>query len=699
MMAAAAGRRPAAGEGVEHAEPERGPGRGRDVIAPGRAIERRMDGATKGQIDELVTAAGAVVGRLADGGAAGSAGLVGGPVAGGKVGLTGRKVVGSGLLLVVVGVAFAVLLVSVAELRTATRLARHSQEVLVAANQLERLAIDLETGQRGFVITGQERFLGPWRAARVAVPGQASTLARLVAGDPAQQRRAQRLWRAVRSYVEDYSVGLVAAARRDPAAARTVAATQEGKRRVDAMRGEFDRLIGTEQGLAVARQQRAQGAARRAIGAAAGGLAGSVLLIGGLAGYLTRAIVRPVRSTAAVAGRLAGGDLGARMPQRRAGEIGGLQRSFNTMAGSLQASRAELGRLADEQAALRRVATLVARGVPAAEVFAALAQEAGRLLGADAAHVLRYEHDATVTLVAGWSRDGQALPVGTRSPIEEETLSALMLRTGQPARTDSHADHPGAIGTRIRQLGIRSSVACPITVQGRLWGATAVSSTQPQPLPPDTQARIALAASRARIVKAADQTRRRIERDLHDGIQQRLVSLALDLRATQASLPAQLGELHAQLDRVADGLSQALEELRETSRGIHPAALSQGGLGPALKVLARRCPLPVQADLKLQTRLPEPVEVAAYYVVAEALTNAAKHAHASLAHLAVQAHHDRLHLSVADDGVGGADPPRGSGLVGLSDRVQALGGTITVHSPTGQGTTLQIALPTGHDGD
>src|SRR6266511_4399567 len=708
MMAAAAGRRPAAGEGVEHAEPERGPGRGRDVIAPGRAIERRMDGATKGQIDELVTAAGAVVGRLADGGAAGSAGLVGGPVAGVRGGLTGRMVVGSGLLLVVVGVAFAVLLVSVAELRTATRLARHSQEVLVAANQLERLAIDLETGQRGFVITGQERFLGPWRAARVAVPGQASTLARLVAGDPAQQRRAQRLWRAVRSYVEDYSVGLVAAARRDPAAARTVAATQEGKRRVDAMRGEFDRLIGTEQGLAVA---------RRAIGAAAGGLAGSVLLIVGLAGYLTRAIVRPVRSTAAMAGRLAGGDLGARMPQRGAGEIGGLQRSFNTMAGSLQASRAELGRLADEQAALRRVATLVARGVPAAEVFAALAQEAGRLLGADAAHVLRYEHDATVTLVAGWSRDGQALPVGTRSPIEEETLSAQMLRTGQPARTDSHADHPGAIGTRIRQLGIRSSVACPITVQGRLWGATAVSSTQPQPLPPDTQARIAdftelaataiantqaraeLAASRARIVKAADQTRRRIERDLHDGIQQRLVSLALDLRATQASLPAQLGELHAQLDRVADGLSQALEELRETSRGIHPAALSQGGLGPALKVLARRCPLPVQADLKLQTRLPEPVEVAAYYVVAEALTNAAKHAHASLAHLAVQAHRDRLHLSVADDGVGGADPTRGSGLVGLSDRVQALGGTITVHSPTGQGTTLQIALPIDLKGD
>jgi signal transduction histidine kinase len=417
-----------------------------------------------------------------------------------------------------------------------------------------------------------------------------------------------------------------------------------------------------------------------------------------------------------MAGRLAGGELSARMPERGAGEIGVLERSFNTMAGSLQASRAQLGRLADEQAALRRVATLVARGVAPAEVFAAVAEEVGRLLGADAAHVLRYEHDGTVTLVAGWTREGDSLPVGTRYPIKEETLSALMLHTGQPARTDSYADYPGSIGARIRQLGIQSSVACPITVQGRLWGATAVSSKRPEPLPAATEARIAdftelaaaaiantqaraeLAASRARIVRAADEARRRIERDLHDGIQQRLVSLALDLRATQASVPAEHPELQRQLDRVVGGLGEALEELRETARGIHPAALSQGGLGPALKALARRCPIPVEADLKIETRLPEPVEVAAYYVVAEALTNAAKHAHASLAHVGVQAGDGHLHLSVRDDGVGGADPALGSGLTGLTDRVQALGGTITIHSPTGHGTTLQIHLPTGLDG-
>ena len=687
------------------------------MIALGRAVERRIDRTTQGQIDELVTAAETSVERLTDGSAAAPAQVVRGWEAAVSGGLTRRMAVASGLLALIIGAAFAVLLFSVADLRTSARLATHSEEVLAAANQLERLVIDLETGQRGFVITGQARFLGPWRAAQIAVPGQASTLQRLVAGNPVQERRAQRITQAATSYLRDYSVPLVAAARRDPRSARTVAATQEGKLRVDAMRLEFNRLIRTEEGLAVARQERSDAAAARAVGAAAAGLAGSVLLIVGFAGYLTRAIVRPVRGAAVMARRLAGGDLGARLPERSVGEIGVLERSFNTMAGSLEDSRGELGRLADEQAALRRVATLVARGVPPAEVFAAVAEEVGRLLGADVAHVLRYEHDGTATLVAGWSQDGDPPLVGTRYTIEDGTLTAVMLRTGRPARTDSYADAPGSIGVGIRQLGIRSSVACPIMVQGRLWGATAVSSKRPEPLPAGTEAHIAdftelaaaaiantqaraeLAASRSRIVKAADDTRRRIERDLHDGIQQRLVSLGLDLRAVQAAVPVERPELQTQLAQIGGGLGEALDELREISRGIHPAILSEGGLGPALKALARRSTVPVEADLEIETRLPEPVEAAAYYVVAEALTNAAKHAHASVAHVDVQARGGRLHLSVRDDGAGGADPSRGSGLVGLSDRVQALGGTITVHSRIGEGTTLQVDLPVDQKGD
>jgi len=380
-------------------------------------------------------------------------------------------------------------------------------------------------------------------------------------------------------------------------------------------------------------------------------------------------------------------------------------------------SRDQLGRLANEQAALRRVATLVARGVPAAEVFATVAEEVGRLFGADMTHIVRFEADETVTVVAGWSRDGGHLPIGTRFPIDRHSLSDLVLRTGRPARIDRYTDVAGRIAASARQLGIRSSVSCPITVEGRLWGAATVSSKRPEPLPADTEARVAgftelaataiantqaradLAASRARIVQAADETRRRIERDLHDGVQQRLVSLGLDLRAAQAAVPAELPELGAQLGRVAEGLGEALEELRELSHGIHPAILSEGGLGPALKVLARRSAIPVELDVHLEVRLPAPVEVAVYYVVAEALTNAAKHAHAAVARVDVRAADGRLRLSVGDDGVGGADPARGSGLVGLSDRVQALGGTLTVHSPAGQGTRLLVDLPVEVDGD
>jgi PAS domain S-box-containing protein len=205
--------------------------------------------------------------------------------------------------------------------------------------------------------------------------------------------------------------------------------------------------------------------------------------------------------------------------------------------------------------------------------------------------------------------------------------------------------------------------------------------------------RAELAASRARIVTAADQTRRQIERDLHDGVQQRLVSLALDQRSAQEMVPPELPELQEQLSRVADGLAGALEELQEISRGIHPAILTRGGLGAALKTLTRRSAVPVKLEMRGETRLPEPVEVAVYYVVSEALTNTAKHAQASAVHIAVAARDGVLELSIRDDGCGGADPARGSGLVGLTDRVDALGGTIEVASPVGHGTTLLITLP------
>jgi signal transduction histidine kinase len=290
-------------------------------------------------------------------------------------------------------------------------------------------------------------------------------------------------------------------------------------------------------------------------------------------------------------------------------------------------------------------------------------------------------------------------------------IHTLVFRTREPARRDFHAgaSDPGAADGH--DLTFRSAVGVPINVEGRLWGTISVASDRDDPLPPDTQARLvgfteligtalanaeaqaALTASRARIVTAADTARHRIERDLHDGAQQRLVSLVLQLRVIKEAVPPAAGALEAQLDGLADGLTDALEDLQEFARGIHPAALARGGLPTALGALARRSALPVTLDVVLDSRLPEAVELAAYYVVAEALTNAAKHADASVVDVHVSVSHGVLHVAVRDDGRGGADLTRGSGLVGLADRVDALGGSIALRSPLGEGTSLEIALP------
>jgi signal transduction histidine kinase len=375
-------------------------------------------------------------------------------------------------------------------------------------------------------------------------------------------------------------------------------------------------------------------------------------------------------------------------------------------------SRGGLARLAEEQAALRRVATLVARGAPPEEVFAAVTEEVGQLLPVDNAALGRYEAERTLAYVAAWSMTGNPFPpVGTRVILGGNNVSSLVFDTGRPARIDSHADASGPLAGPIRDEGVRSAVGTPIIVEGRVWGVMGVGSILPQPLPSDTEARLtsftelvgtaianaegraALATSRTRIVAAADETRRRIERDLHDGTQQQLVSLMLELQSAQASGPAEVGELRAQMARTARGLAGVLDELREISRGIHPAILSKGGLERGLRVLARRSPVPVELDLHTERRPPEHVEVAAYYAVSEALTNAAKHAHASVVHVDLDAHDATVRLTIHDDGIGGADPGKGSGLVGLSDRVEALGGTLKVTSPAGSGTTLLIEIP------
>jgi signal transduction histidine kinase len=366
--------------------------------------------------------------------------------------------------------------------------------------------------------------------------------------------------------------------------------------------------------------------------------------------------------------------------------------------------------LTHEQAALRRVATLVARGMPPAEVFSAVADEVGSVLGADGTVIVRLDPDGATTLVASVGVHPAELPVGSRWKPKPPVAVAVALRTCRPARCDDYSQAPGEYADAARRLGIRSSVAAPIVVEGRLWGAIGAGAQRGR-FPVATEQRMAgftelvgtaianadsralLTASRARIVAAADDARRRIERDLHDGTQQRLVALGFALRLAQATVPAELLEPQRQIGRVADELTGAIEELREIARGIHPAVLSEGGLGPALRGLARRAAIPVELDIQTEYRAADPIEVAAYYVVSEALTNTTKHAGASHAQVTVEQRDALLHLSICDDGIGGADPVGGSGLIGLRDRVQALGGSIEVDSRPGEGTAIHVELP------
>ena len=373
-------------------------------------------------------------------------------------------------------------------------------------------------------------------------------------------------------------------------------------------------------------------------------------------------------------------------------------------------SREALARLADEQAALRRVATLVAEGVPPADIFSAVGAEMGRLFKSTVWTVGRFETGAQAVVAVGVGTGEEEIPSGTRWELDDSMASAQVFRTGRPARVDglNWSAIPGPLASLGRRLGIVSTVATPLFVDGRLWGVLSVSDAKQ--LPPDAEARLvnfgelvgtaianaesksALAASRRRIVVASDEARRQIERDLHDGVQQQLVSLTLSLERMEADPPAG--------DALKEGLASATRDARcatealvEVARGIHPWILTHGGLEAALQSLADRSAVHVELVAEIDDPLPDAVEVAAYYVASEALTNVAKHAFASVAHVDARTDDGRLTLVVRDDGVGGAARGRGSGLVGLQDRVETLGGMMTIDSTVGGGTCVVVTLP------
>ena len=384
-------------------------------------------------------------------------------------------------------------------------------------------------------------------------------------------------------------------------------------------------------------------------------------------------------------------------------------------------ARERLRKLHDEQAALRRVATLVAREPEPSEVFERVCEEVGTVLGIDGTNLTRFESDGTQTVLAGWNAPGvPVFPVGGGVPLTGDAAVPKVSRSGRPERVDDYADVEGELAERMREIGIASSVAAPITVAGELWGAIVATTGRPRTFPAYTEQRIAsfaelvahalanvdarqeLAASRARIVEAADSERRRLERNLHDGAQQRLVSLALPLRLARADVGRDPEAARRRLEAAEAQLGQALEELRELARGIHPAVLTDRGLAAALESLATTAPLPVELEDVPAPTLPPAIEAAAYYLVAEGVANAAKHARASVVTVRVRRDERRARIEIRDDGVGGASTPSGGGLSGLADRVEALGGRLEIVSPPARGTSLVAEIPlaplaTAHD--
>jgi signal transduction histidine kinase/CHASE3 domain sensor protein len=567
--------------------------------------------------------------------------------------------------------------------------AHDSTNVLLAAQRLERLVADLETGQLRFLATGDSTSLSPWHAARAAFPAQAAALQRLAAEiSPEQARRAQEIIRAATSYLREHAEPMVRAVRHDPRRARSLVTRAEGKRRIDAIRRQFDRFLEVQHGIASAREKGAVPAARRMIATAAGA-AGSLLVLFLLAGFVMHG---PWRR---------GGDKHAdHQPAVVPSRLGGHR------------SRTE-----DEHEALRRIATLVARGASPAEVGNAAAGEMGRILGAEHAMITRYDPAGMVRAVGYWNDpDAPAImpPLDGRWPVANETVADRVRRSGRPARMPSGFPGTGDIGRWIRSHKIRQMIGCPVVAGEDLWGVATVLSRTAAPHPgaaeqcmlefagliglavANARHQAELAASRVRLVEASDAARSRIERDLHDRTQQRLVAVGLRLRAAEATVPHGMEEFQAALARTAGDVTGVIEDLQEIARRLYPAFLMKGGLDGSLRALARRSPVRVELETDVRRRVPANIALTVHFVVAEGLANAAEHAHASTVWVGVRAD-ETVRLTVRDDGIGGAWPRPGSALTVLRDRVDALGGALEIESPPGEGTSLRLTIEAGEE--
>jgi signal transduction histidine kinase len=622
-------------------------------------------------------------------------------------GLLRRAAVASVVLAALIGAAFTRLLVAVEQLRASVMEESLSGKELDGANQLEVLVLEMENGLRRFVTTRRGVSLEPFDAAQTAFAGDIAALERHEV-NARQAARLRAIGPEVAAYISGYARPLIAAVRRGSPSARSFATTEVGRRRIDAIQAHLDAYRTTQLKLLDRRKARDTALAQQAVVVSVAGLAGSIVLVFLFGAYLARALVLPVRRVAGMARRLADGDLDVRVPETGAGETRALAETFNSMAGSLQVTRDDLRLLVDEQSALRRVATQVAHGVSPVQLFNAVAGETLELTGADSARLCRYEGDGSATVVADHSKLGAAIPVGTRLPPGGDTVAVSVWQTGHSSRQDY--DIPtGATATHVRERGLRSAVGAPIVVEGGLWGVIIAYWSRTKAPSREAETRMAefaelvataianansreeLIASRARVLGAADEARRRVVRDLHDGAQQRLVHAIIGLKLAQRALVADPAKAKPLIADAIMHAEQANVELRELAHGTFPAILAQGGLEAGVDALTSRLRVPVKVEVATP-RLAPGIEASAYFIIAEALTNVVKHSHAQEAEVSAHVNDGHLQIEVRDNGIGGAQAD-GTGLRGLEDRVVALGGEFRVQSAPGAGTVVAATIP------
>jgi signal transduction histidine kinase len=383
----------------------------------------------------------------------------------------------------------------------------------------------------------------------------------------------------------------------------------------------------------------------------------------------------------------------------------------------LESARVHLKSVADEQAALRHIATLVARGAPPRSVFDAVCEETGRLIGATNVNLAHFTPDGFNLTMSGWSMRRNHVPTGTRLPLDGDTINVMVQRTRAPARVDSYIGVRGELAALLRRLGIRAEVGAPVIVEGSVWGALIAGSDRSEPLPDGSEHRVAsfaeliatavsnattradLIAAQRRVIEAADAARRRVTRDLHDGAQQQFVNAVIGLKLAREKWSSDPERAKEMLDGALHEANRGIESLRELAVGLHPAILSNRGLAAALDSLAVRLPIPVVLDVS-DLRLTEPIEASIYFFCSEALTNVIKHSGARSAGVKVALDGHRCLVEVRDDGVGGAQPRSdASGLMGLHDRIGALDGILEIVSPLGGGTVVRASIPLSADWD